>query len=62
VEEEEDDEHASMTVMSLAAAYVVNRPWGICASLVILALTVRCVNWKTWLEDNILLTFAGEVD
>jgi hypothetical protein len=47
-----------MTAMPAAAGYVVNRARGICAWLVILALTVKCVNWKLWLADRIMLTFT----
>nr|XP_024399471.1 uncharacterized protein LOC112293825 [Physcomitrium patens] len=47
-----------MTAVPAAAGYVVNRAWGICAWLVILALTVKCVNWKFWLADRIMLTFT----
>lgn len=36
--------------------------WGVCASRVILALTVNFLNWKGWLADSNSLTFTAELE
>lgn len=54
---EEEEEYVLMIVVFVVVGYVVNWVWGICVWLVILVLIVKCVNWKFWFVDRIMLIF-----